>query len=122
LRRQVAADPNPEVLHISTDYLDDELGEYAGRTSEFYQSREVEVRVIIRLMAKASEVEVDELPEIRRRLSCEVERLRAGSGHVPYHDPKAIPVAGETIRTTSEAGPRDRLARFADRRRQPSPG
>ena len=100
LRRQVAADPNPEVLHTSTDYLDDELREYAGQTSEFYQSREVEVRAIIRLMAKASEslqtnndnyserfgnfakeleslVEVDELSEIRRRLAREVERLRA---------------------------------------------
>jgi diguanylate cyclase (GGDEF)-like protein len=100
LRRQVAADPNPEVPHASTDYLDDELKEYAGQTSEFYQSREVEVRAIIRLMAKASGslqanndnysarfgnfakeleslVEVEELPEIRRRLAREVERLRA---------------------------------------------
>lgn len=100
LRRQVAADPNPEVLHTSTDYLDDELKEYAEQTGEFYQSREVEVRAIIRLIAKAagslqtnnhnyserfgnfakeleSLVKVDELPEIRRRLAREVERLRA---------------------------------------------
>jgi diguanylate cyclase (GGDEF)-like protein len=100
LRRQVAADPNSEVLRASTDYLDDELKEYADQTSEFYQSREVEVRAILRLMARASDtlrtnndnysdrfgsfareleslVGVDELSEIRRRLARGVERLRA---------------------------------------------
>lgn len=100
LRRQVAADPNPEVLRTSTDYLDDELKEYADQVGEFYQRREVEIRAIIRLMAKASEslqsdstkysdrfgnfakqleslVEIDELAEIRRRLAREVERMRA---------------------------------------------
>jgi len=99
LRRQVSSDPTPDVLRNSTDYLDDELREYAEQASEFYQRRELEMRAILRLMAKASEslqsntdkysarftncareleslVEVGELGEIRRRLAREVEGLR----------------------------------------------
>ncbi len=100
LRRQVSADPSAEVLRNSTDYLDDELREYAEQATEFYQRREAEIRAILRLMAKASEslqsntdkysgrfegfakqldtlVEMDDLAEIRRRLAREVERMRA---------------------------------------------
>jgi diguanylate cyclase (GGDEF)-like protein len=100
LRRQIAAEPSREVLRTGTEYLDDELKEYADQISDYYQRREVEIRSIMRLMAKASQslqsdsekyssrfgdfarelealAEIDQLAEIRRRLAREVERLRA---------------------------------------------
>ena len=100
LRRQVAADSSPELLRTSTDYLDDELKEYAEQARAFYQRRETEIRAILQLTAKASQAlqsstdaysnrfgdfarqleslaDLEDLGEIRRRLAREVEQLRA---------------------------------------------